>query len=63
MALNAQALLRNDELFEDVMYQYCSVMECSMCGFRKANIQCNVNAAGIVTPWNVWKESEVKKFE
>lgn len=35
MTLNAQALLRNDELFEDVMSQYCQVMECSMCGFRK----------------------------
>ena len=40
MTLNAQALLRNDELFEEVMTQYCQVMECSMCGFRKANIQC-----------------------
>ena len=63
MTLIAQALLRNDKLFEDVMPQYCQVMECSMCGFREAGIQCNVNAVGIVTPWNVWKEREVNKFE
>lgn len=63
MTLNAQALLKNDELFEDVMSQYCQVMECSMCGFRKANIQCNRNVAGVAIPWPEWKEREVSKFE
>ena len=50
MMLNAQALLKNDELFEDVMTQYCQVMECSLCSFKEHNIACNLNAAGYRIP-------------
>lgn len=63
MMLNAQALLKNDELFEDVMTQYCQVMECSQCGFKQHNIACNLNAAGYRIPWCEWAQKEVKPFE
>lgn len=63
MTLNAQALLKNDELFEDVMTQYCQVMECSLCSFKKHNIACNLNAAGYRIPWCKWAQKEVMPFE
>lgn len=63
MMLNAQALLKNDELFEDIMTQYCQVMECSLCSFKEHNIACNLNAAGYRIPWCEWAQKEVKPFE
>ena len=63
MILNAQNLLRNKEMACDILTQYCLVMECSQCTFKKHNIACNRNAAGQAIPWNEWLQKEVKKFE
>ena len=63
MMLNAQALLKNDELFEDVMTKYCQVMDCSLCSFNEHNIACNLNAAGYRISWCEWAQKEVKPFE
>lgn len=63
MMLNAQALLKNEELFEDVMTQYCQVMECSRCSFKQHNIACNHNADGYHILWRIWAQKEVKPFE
>lgn len=61
--LNAEALLKNDELFEEVMTQFCHVMECSLCPFKEHDMQCNLNAASYRIPWCEWKTKEVKPFE
>lgn len=63
MTLNGQELLKNDALFEEIMTQYCHVMECSLCAFKEHNLQCNLNAAGYRIPWCEWRSKEVKPFE